>query len=72
MDWLNRCSVQRKVDNFIRLYEIERTRLEKSVKDALAKILERTQAVQGLSKRMQEEGTELRKIAATVQVGTPC
>jgi hypothetical protein len=60
--------LQRKVDNFIRLYEAERARLEKSVKDALTKILERTQAVQGLSKRMQEEGTELRKVAARVQV----
>lgn len=58
---------QRKVDSFVRLYEVERSRLDKSVKDALAQILERTRSVQDLSKRMQDEGLELRRMAARVQ-----
>lgn len=58
---------QRRVDNFIRLYEVERGRLNAGVKGALEQITQRTHVVQGLAKRMQEEGTELRRIAGRVQ-----
>jgi len=58
---------QRRVDNFIRLYEVERSRLTSGVKGALDQITQRTHVVQSLAKRMQEEGTELRRIAGRVQ-----
>jgi hypothetical protein len=64
-------SMARKMDAFTRLYETERERIHKSVRDALAQMFERTNAVQDLAKNIQKDGIEVKRVAVTVQVQTP-
>lgn len=60
-------SVQRQVDTFARNYENERQRLAKTVHDAVTHMSERTASAQTISKRLQEESTEVKRLALRLQ-----
>jgi hypothetical protein len=65
-------SMMRKMDAFTRLYETERERIHKSVKDALTQMFERTNTVQELAKSMQKDGIDVKRAAVNVQVRFVC
>ena len=60
-------AVQRQVDSFARNYENERQRLSKTVHDAVTHMSERTASAQTISKRLQEESTEVKRLALKLQ-----
>jgi predicted outer membrane protein len=57
------------VDAFARSYEAERQRLAKTVHDAVTHMSERTSSAQTISKRLQEESAEVKRLALRLQVG---
>jgi hypothetical protein len=59
--------VKRKLDTFMRLYEVERVRLRDATRSALEQMTERTRAVQEVSKSMQQEGVRIKLAAARVE-----
>ena len=59
--------VVRKMETFTRMYETERERNHKSVRDALAQMFERTGAVQELIKGITKDSNEVKRLAAQVQ-----
>eukprot|EP00284_Hemiselmis_tepida_P009808 CAMPEP_0174923116 /NCGR_PEP_ID=MMETSP1355-20121228/6363_1 /TAXON_ID=464990 /ORGANISM="Hemiselmis tepida, Strain CCMP443" /LENGTH=401 /DNA_ID=CAMNT_0016168771 /DNA_START=1 /DNA_END=1203 /DNA_ORIENTATION=- len=60
-------ATNRKLESFSRLYDAERERVHKSVREALSSMFERTAAVQELIKGVQKDGEEVKRIAAQVQ-----
>ena len=59
--------VKRKLDTFMRLYEVERVRLRDATRSALEQMAERTRAVQEVSKSIQQEGVRVKLAAARVE-----
>jgi hypothetical protein len=60
-------SVQRQVEAFFRNNQDERQRLAKTVHDAVTHMSERTASAQTISKRLQEESSEVKRLAQRVQ-----
>ena len=60
-------AVQRQMDSFSRNYENERQRLAKTVHDAVTHMSERTASAQTISKRLQEESSEVKRLALRLQ-----
>ena len=59
--------VKRKLDTFMKLYEVERVRLRDATRSALEQMTQRTKAVQEVSKSMQQEGVRIKLAAARVE-----
>ena len=59
--------IKRKLDTFIKLYEVERARLRDAVRSALEQMTERTRSVQEVSRAMQQEGVRIKNSAARVE-----
>ena len=57
----------RQMDAFARNYENERQRLAKTVHDAVTHMSERTASAQTISKRLQQESTEVKRLALRLQ-----